>query len=315
MEEQEDARRELIAKRKMASAQKIRESFEAQKNQQELLRENWKIHEENAKEKITALNNSTRDLIAKLAEGNQKDVQVIVERYHDLEQQRKILMADRLKSQQELLEGFVQMNAQSKKNLDELLLGSENQEFLKERRRIENQRENLGLIWQALTESSRARSAELEAQVKILLENISSGAESNPQKNQQRLENFEQQKNAMLENVRASEDRVMNSAQAWNGQLSGLVNQLSADSSQSAKKSQQAAQEQIVQFENHFKNSLDPRDIRTMQEEAAKAIEEQRVRAIERARTQQDRQQDLKSLTDEQIRNTRDKIQDRSNRL
>ena len=46
LEDQEDARRELIAKRKKASAQKIKENFEALKNQQELLRENWKINEE-----------------------------------------------------------------------------------------------------------------------------------------------------------------------------------------------------------------------------------------------------------------------------
>ena len=315
MEEQEDARRELIAKRKKASAQKIKDSFEALKNQQELLRENWKIHETNAQEKTAALNHSVRDLITKLSEGNKQDVQKIVEQYRDLEQQRKILMADRLKSQQELLEGFFHMNAQSKNFMDELLRGSDNQEFLKERRRIENQRENLGLIWQALTESSRARSAELDAQLKTMLENISSGAESNPQKNRQRLEDLEHQKNAMLENVQTSEGRVMDSAQAWNGQLSGLMNQLSAESSQSAKESQQSAQEQIVQFENHFKNSLDPRDLRNMQAEAARAIEEQRARAIERAHIQQDRQQDLKSFTDEQMRNTRDKIQDRANGL
>ena len=46
LEDQEDARRELIAQRKKASAQKIKENFEALKNQQELLREQWKINEE-----------------------------------------------------------------------------------------------------------------------------------------------------------------------------------------------------------------------------------------------------------------------------
>ena len=315
LEKEEEARRELIARRKKTTARKIQERMEALKSQHEALMENWKINEANAREKTEALNNSVRDLIAKILQENQKDTTKILERYQDLEEQRKILMENRLQSQQALLEGFSQMDDQLKIPLDDLLSDLENQELLNKRQRIENQRENLSLIWQALVKNSQTQSADLEAQLKTVLEDISSGTESNPQKIQERFQDLEHQRSVVLENTRAAHNRVMESAHFWDGQLSWFVNQLVEGKVETLKKSQQKNQDQTTQFENHFKNLLDPQDLRDRQSETARIMEEQRARAVEQTRIQQDRQKDLKNSADAQMRDMRDKIQDRTNGL
>ncbi len=315
LEEQEEARRQLIAQRKEATAQKLKETFEALKAQHELLMENWKINEATARDKNQALNNSVRDFLEKFSQENQKDQQKILEQYHDLEQQRKKMIENRLQSQQELLESFSKMNDQLKNFLDDLLSDLRNQELVKERQRIENQRENLGLIWQSLTENSRAQSTDWEAQFKTVLEDISSGTESNPQKIQTRLKDLEHHRSVMFENTQAAQERVLESSRSWDGQLSLFVNQLAEETAGSLGKSQQNKKDQTTQFENHFKNFLSPRDLQEKQTETARRVEEQRAHLIEQTQIQRDRQKDLKDLTEAQMGNMRDKIQDQPHGL